>query len=431
MEIRFRKKTQAEWLVLFILVMPFAFFVLMDFFGFPSLVKYTVDVAWLSLLLVMAMMRGSTLDADMRRIALVIGAFFIAGTVSFIFNFQSPFYYLWGIRNNARFFVFFFACVFFVKEHSVEYYLKFLDIVFWINIPIVLFQFFVLDLKWDYLGGLFGVGVGCNAYTNSLMVVVATKALLFYLNKRESLLSCVVKCAFTLGIAALSELKAYMIEFVILLILVTLFTSFSWRKVGIIASGAVGVIVAVNILVMLFPTFESWFNIRSIWETASSDAGYTNTGDLNRLTAIPMVLDRFLPGNMDKLIGLGLGNCDYSSSFQFLTSPFYWVYGDTNYVWFSTSFLVLETGILGFVLYCAFFVFVFLAADRRQKNGEADRVLCQMSKVMAVMSLFFVVYNVSMRTESAYLVYFILALPFIKGRVSARESAVQDERAVI
>jgi O-antigen ligase len=108
-----------------------------------------------------------------------------------------------------------------------------------------------------------------------------------------------------------------------------------------------------------------------------------------------------------------------------LTSPFYGVYGSTNYVWFSTSFLVLETGLVGFVLYCMFFVTVLIEAHKKQKNGEADAALCQMSMVMAIMSLFFVVYNVSMRTESAYLVYFILALPFIKGRIPARHDTVQ------
>ncbi len=422
MVIKFRKKTQAEWLVLFILAMPFAFFVLMDFLGVPSLIKYTVDVAWLCLLLVMVMMRGRTLDFGMGRVAALIGAFFVVGIIGFIFNFESPFYFLWGLRNNARFFVFFFACVLFIQEHSIEYYLRFIDIVFWINFPIVLFQYFILGIKWDYLGGLFGVGLGCNAYINSFMVVVVTKSLLFYLNKREKLLQCAAKCAVALVIAALSELKAFMIEFVIILVLVTLMTSFSWRKLIIIGGGAAGVIVAVQLLILLFPSFESWFNIKSIWDTAISSEGYTQTGDVNRLTAIPIALENFLPGLNDKLFGLGLGNCDYSSSFKFLTSPFYYVYWKTNYVWFSTAFLVLETGLIGFALYCAVFALIYQRADAVQKQGQSDPVLCQMTKVMAVMSLFFMVYNASMRTEAAYLVYFILALPFVKKAQTPIES---------
>ena len=91
---------------------------------------------------------------------------------------------------------------------------------------------------------------------------------------------------------------------------------------------------------------------------------------------------------------------------------------------------MLETGLLGFALYCLFFVYVFVAAGRRQKNGEADTVLCQMAMVMAVMSIFFIVYNVSMRTESAYLVYFILSLPFLKGKNTDVQNGILNENKI-
>ena len=57
MRLRIRKRPQMELLVQYIFILPFLFFFLMDLCQFPSVVKYTVDVAWLLLLAAMLAVR--------------------------------------------------------------------------------------------------------------------------------------------------------------------------------------------------------------------------------------------------------------------------------------------------------------------------------------------------------------------------------------
>ena len=76
MKIKFRRKSQAEWIALFVLTMPFAFFLLIDLLGFPYSVKYTVDVAWVLFLLYMIKGRVVLPNVQTKRIAAITLLFF-------------------------------------------------------------------------------------------------------------------------------------------------------------------------------------------------------------------------------------------------------------------------------------------------------------------------------------------------------------------
>lgn len=421
MVIRFKRKSQWEWLVLFILAMPFAFAFLMEFLRFPAAVKYMLDAAWLLLVIGLLRKRKNLPNTQSRALAVITVVFFGMTLIGFLLHLQSPLYYLWGMRNNVRFFVFFFSCISFLREDSLENYLHFLDRIFWINIPVVLFQYFILGKNGDYLGGVFGVQKGCNAYMNIFLMLVMTRTLLLFMNRRENLKRCLTKCAVAFIVAALSELKMFFLEAIVIVFLAAAMTRFSLRKLWIILGVSLGMAVAIRMIYILFPVFENWFRLESIWESAITKRGYTSSNDMNRLTAVSIALARFLPSLPDKLFGLGLGNCDYAS-FSFLVTPFYRAYGYLNYAWFSSSFLVLETGLLGLSIYIAFFAVLYFGANKREKFRQSDVVYCQTAKIMAVMCLVLIVYNNSLRMESAYMLFFVLALPFVKHRAASRNA---------
>lgn len=411
MKIRFRRKSQPEWVVLFVLTMPFAFFLFIDVLGLPYSVKYMVDAAWLLLLLYMVKGRVRLPNAQAKRLAAIMALFFGIGMFVYVFRFQSPLYYLWGLRNNARFFVFFFACVVFVKERSAEQYLKLFNKVFWINIPVLVYQYVVMGKGQDTLGGVFGVEKGCNGYLNVFLVIVVTLSILRYLNGKEKPSYCFLKCAAALVITVFAELKVFVVELALVAALSAMMTRFSLRKAAVLLGTAVGVILTGRLIAARFPAFSDWFRISGMLEILSAYGGYTGSSDLNRLTAIPVSLS-YLPTLGEKLFGLGLGNCDYAS-FDFLVTPFFTAHENLHYVWFSSSFLVLETGLVGLVLYCLFFVWVYLGATARENRGQADPLLCQSARILAIMCLVLVIYNASLRTEAAYMMYFVLALPFL------------------
>ena len=145
-----------------------------------------------------------------------------------------------------------------------------------------------------------------------------------------------------------------------------------------------------------FPEFAGWMRFSSILETAADPAGYASTGDLNRLNAIPEIDRRVFLSGWDRLFGLGLGNCDVSD-FSFLTTPFSKWYDHLHYSWMSHAFWYLEGGWLGIVFFFGFFCLVWL-----ENPGKYSRSL-------AVLCLFIGIYNASLRTEAAFLVYFGLS----------------------
>lgn len=413
-EIKFRKKAKLEWTVLFILLMPFLFPLLTEMLPLPDFITYSLDIAWVSLLVGMLNKKRHFITPPVKKLLNICGIFFALTLIGFLLNFQSVFYYLWGLRNNIRFFVYFFACVFFVAVEGIESYLKFFDVVFWVNVPVMLFQFFVLDIKQDYLGGIFGTHKGCNGYTNVLFVIVAVKTLLYCLNNRETLSRCFLKCAVAIFLSALAELKSFYFEFVVIVAMAMCFTKSSYKKFWITIGSVAGVVVGIRILETIFPVFADWFAIDRVWETLTSSKGYTSRNDMNRLTAVSIALERFLPEFYHKLFGLGLGNCDYAG-FEFLTTPFYKAYNGLNYMWFSSAFLILETGLVGMGLYIYFFVRIFLSAWKMSREGRGNALYCQMCMICAVMCGFLFVLNASLRAESGFMMFFVLALPFIRS----------------
>lgn len=430
MTVRIKRKLQGEWLVLFVLTLPFFFFLFINVFQLSDAIKYLIDIAWVILLVLLVIGRKTLPNRSIKKVVAVIGCFVALTAIVYIASYQSILYYLWGMRNNLRFYVFLIACVMFLTKESSNAYFTFMDRLFFVNFIVTLFQFLFLHTRQDYLGGIFGIQKGCNGYTNIFILIVVIWHTLKYINGQESFGKCASRCLMGLLVAALAELKVFFVEFLLTVVLATLFTKFSARKLWIIVVAALGLFVALEVINQLFPHFANWFSMEGILKIIASRSGYTNSNDMNRLTFFSISMERFLDTWPRKLFGLGLGNCDYASGFDFLTTPFYSMHRNLHYTWLSSAFLLLETGIVGFGLYLWVFVQIYLGARQRQKKGLADPILCQMARIMAVMCPILVIYNSSLRTEAGYMVYFVLALPFLKKDGRKRSSAFDKGKEV-
>jgi len=416
--LRIKKRTPGEWVTLFVLMMPFSFGLLISLLGLPNAVKYVIDLAWIVLLAILIKGRFAMANRESVVLLRFVAAFLLFTLVGFIINLQTPLYYLWGFRNNFRFFIFFFACVALIEYDDIPRYLKLLDVLFYVNAIISFIQYFAFGIKQDFLGGIFGVEEGSNGLTVIFLAIVVIKDLVQYLNHQTTVKLLLFKCALALAIAAMAELKFFYVLFVIVVILTVLMTHFTYKKLAVVVFSIIGVYVGTMALTAIFPTWENWFSIENILETALSTEGYTGLSDMNRLTALPMTWGRFLTTLPKQLFGLGLGNCD-TSAFPFLNTPFFEANEHLHYNWFSTSFAMLEMGLIGLILYVTFFVLVYRGASSRRKSHQSEEVYCQCAKVLVVVSLILIVYNQSMRTEAAYMMYFMLALPFIQMKSSS------------
>ena len=406
----FRKRTIPEIFTYAIFIMPFFLAFLQEFIGIPSFVKYIIDVCWFCTLISMIFVKRFYIKKDIAPAIAIVFAFFTIALIVYLFNFQSPFYFLWGIRNNLRFYVAFIAYTIYFDEDDMKSCLKFLDALFWINTIIVFFQYFIFGYRQDYLGGIFGVEKGCNAYLIIFFVIISLKSILNYFNDNETAFSCFTKCGISLMISVMAELKFFFVVFMIILIVASVITKFSWKKIILYIVSFLFLMVASVLIVEIFGENRA-IDIESIIDLVFA-TNYSTSRDLGRITALPTINRIFLTEPMEKIFGFGLGNCD-TSAFAVCNTPFYQSYSYLNYTWLSSAFLFLETGYVGLILYLLFFVMTFVISYRKLKQENTNILFCQMAMIMSIMCFVLAFYNSSLRMETGYIAYFVLALPFV------------------
>ena len=404
------KKPMPHWLIIWIFALPMLWGVLFHLLALPDFVKYTADVAWVCLLFFM--LSGSRIQVEKKIVplALLVVGFFLYSFILYLLNYQSLIYFLWGMRNNFRYYVFFFAVTVYLQDRDADRIFTLLDLLFCINLPVTLFQYFVRGLAQDYLGGIFGTTVGVNSFTILFFTIVLSRSLLRYMEREEPFWLCGVKCAIALFISALAELKFFFVFFVIILIMATLLTSFSWRKFVVFLACALLVSVASSLLVELFG-FEDFMSFENVWKNATQ-AHYSSDKTVNRLSAIPTLANTVAPNWDDRVFGMGLGNCD-TSSFEICNTPFYQTHGYLRYTYFSVAFLFLEVGYVGLLLYVAFFTVCAVLIWNRLRRGRCNPLHGRIALIMAVLAHILVVYNAVLRTEAGYLVFLVLAIAFL------------------
>lgn len=413
MNSRNRFRRQNKKIVSFMVLFPFLCSGLIELFHFPSAVKYVVDVCACILLLTMMFKRRPYISLKGNIIKYWILLFAVYVSCNYIASYQSPVYFLWGVRNYFRFYIFFMACVYYLHSKDLDKLFRMMSVIYYFHVFIVLVQYFVLGIEQDNLGGIFGTQSGCNGWVNIFQVIIVTYSILRYLNKEKSMGICVMDCGSALVIAALAELKFFYIEFVLIVVMAVLITDFSWKKVIIIIGAAFGVVLSVVVLVRIFPYWADKMSIKSVLEMASLEQGYTMIGDMNRLTFFSRSRNLFLktPGKI--MFGLGIGNCDYSDSFLFLTTPFYQKYNLLHYTWLSTAFMLLENGVVGLIFYFGFFVVTAIHSFLYAKGRKRNKTYVQLTIIISIISILIGMYNVSLRMECGYMIFFVLSLPYV------------------
>lgn len=342
-------------------------------------------------------------------VGLVLG-FFSYALLVYLFQFQSIAYFLWGFRNNFRFYIAFFAFIAFLDTKDVETWFRAMDVLFWINAALSLIQFFALGLRGDFLGGIFGVVGGSNGFTMLFMSIVVSRALLLAFNGSASVSKAYLKCIVSILLAAMAEMKLYFVVVILILVGAAMLSRFSFKKILTLLFIIAAVMYGAAFLAQLFG-HENFLTFESLFELATKD-NYSEGNDVNRLSAIPSLCQKLDLNPIQQIFGLGLGNCDLSG-FAICNTPFYVQYGYLHYTWFTAAMIFLETGYLGLTVYVGFFVCCGLFANkcRRKKTGN---ILCnQMVILITILCFVLVSYNSSLRIESGYMVYFVMALPFI------------------
>lgn len=397
-------------MMLFIFFFPAAQAFLTELLPIPDAIKFLCDGFLVLLLLKLFSQRFTKIDNYSMPFVVIVGLFFFITLVGYLFNYQSVFYYLWGLRNNIRMFVAFFAFAYLADWEDAKGWIKALDVLFVINFAVVILQYFS-GYGQDYIGGIFGTSKGCNGSLLIFLCIVFAKTILSFMRGEEKMSKCIFVSVASLLVSTLSELKMFFILFILILFMASFMTAHSIKKTLFFAFGAVLVVLFGTLLTVLYKDFTDFLSFDSLIK-ALTDTGYATDEDIGRFTALPVISQRFLPGFFRKLFGLGLGNCD-SSSLSMFNTPFFESHQTVHYSYFSYAFLFLETGFVGLALYASFFVASFFVSRKLKKLEMADEFACQMSIILSVISLILLVYNSSLRMEIGFMLFFVLALPII------------------
>ena len=388
---------------------------MIDFFHAPQMIKYSIDV-FLFLAVISSSAKILRITKENRVFLYFTIGFFLYTAFAYIINYQSVFYYLWGFRNNFRYYLFFLTCIVSFGEEDRTWIHKFFGKIYYANAVVCFIQYFIFGINRDYLGGIFGNTQGCNGSMHIFLSIELAIVTLDYINGEIKLKDLILTYGISMVIGALAEMKFLFVEMIFIVILEVFITHFTNRKLTIVIIGIIGILAGISLLVSIFPEWENTFSIIELWKIGSARTGYTGSGDLNRLNAIQILIENYIKEWNQIVFGLGLGNCDYAS-FDFLTTPFYLRYSRLHYTWLSCAFVFLETGIVGLCCFIGFFILVFSRCNQFKEKDSTNQKSYQLGQVLSLISITIAIYNSSLRSEAGYMMYLFLALPFCGLRI--------------
>ena len=380
-----------------------------DVIGLPSAIVYLTDIIVVLIIILQfrSIKQGIKLSPVKPQLY-IVGAIVLCMILGAVVNLANPILFLWGFRNNIRFFVFFFLCVALLSKKDIKRFVSIFKVFFVMNVVMISFQYFVQGYRDDFLGGFFGVASGCNAYVCVTLCIITAIVMAEFNSSEMTLGKVFIYCVY---VATVCELKIYFLEFVLIVVIQLLYTKPSKKTIGICIAIGLILVIGFNFIKRYNPAILRILLDNDTMEYYLSGNGYTNSGDLNRLTAVQKLYSMFFRGDrVHSLFGFGLGSCDYSN-FSFLQSAFYKKYEYLHYRWFSHSWVYLEQGSVGLILLISFFVSiaVYIIGKRKQNRNTYDLMVFSFLPTC----LIGLIYNNALEMETAYIIALMCALPFI------------------
>lgn len=386
-----------------------------DILHFPSTISYGIDLLNLTItvfFLYSKISKRKIFNAGLTGVAVSVVILMIFVILDGIINLVKPQLILWAFRNTMRYYPFFFSIVVFWDEKMLDRMIKLFIRLQYINFIIVVFQYFVLGLKQDYIGGIFGHTNGCNAALNIYLCIVTSLYVEKYIHKKIKLIPLLANIIIFLATTVLAELKIGFVELPLIIILAVLLNKPSFKT--IIATIAVTLMIPIGIqsMISLFPQWAySFENLSAFLGTATEIGGGYN---ISRLGAFSDINNLFFHNDLSKkILGLGFGNCEYSS-INFFTSTFYERYGWLHYRWFTHQTWFLECGYLGIILYFLFFVTLFFWFVKQKRTYGDINGFGSFGQIIIALCFLNFIYNSSLRAEEGYILFLALALPCLR-----------------
>lgn len=415
------KKTLCMFIFYFTLFIGFFTFN----FGVTSTILYICDA--LALFLMIISFRKITKAIMNKMVFLLFAPIFLLvliGSLCAVFNGFNIGRWLWSIRNWGRLFAFFLIALVTLTKNDCDRICKFTINLYHVNVLVVLGQFLFFNNIYgrDSLNGVLGRDTSSVHLTLTLIVVAIATAQ--YISRHINWRKFFSIMLEVFIVAIIAELRVIPI-IVIIMVALSYFSTFkiTMRNVCRIAVFSGIIIVFVNsviyMLKIFYPETALEYSLSGIISAASTKGGYGYTGGIDRLIFITVINERVFSTWRERLFGIGIGNAEYSV-LSSLCSPFYHTYGKKlGYLNFSSAMIYIETGLTGLCLYCASYISVILGyfnmlrVSIRKKISSKDLFYMLFGGEIAIINVFYIIYNNLQRTDVAYLLGLYLAIAFV------------------
>lgn len=342
-------------------------------------------------------------------------------------NFVKPPLIFLGVRNLCRYFIVFFGVILFFTLDDIEKVIRFYFIAQIFNALVGVYKYFVLGLfSDDFGGGIFWGGGGLNPFCLLLLCFYAS----LYFSKKTTFKKFAFIVAVTFMLGAMAEEKMMIMLAVLCIILSALINQYlekglTVRKLAILLGMVAGFVVVIYTVNRLAPDMLSiLLNKKNFmnYATATFDEGYR----IPRVGSFEVINRLFLRTPIKEWFGMGIGNCD-TSAFSFFQSDFYRMYGDYNYRWFTNQWTYLECGIIGFGLYLLFFaVLIITLFGKLKKYPKMCQPYMIISTIYTVTMIALMWHSSAIRVDTAYLIYFGMAIGFVAMKCAHKEVEKED-----
>lgn len=409
----------------------------LELFGFPHMIEYILDLA--NLILLVHLVIGRKFKRGIKDPLILFQIIvFVIGLILSIMQFVSPALVIWSTRNLFRFIVFYVGCISYLRPDDVRRIFTNLRYLFYLNFGMILFEYIFLEFRDDELGGLFGATQTTNGDLNIFLLLTTTYFVVMWEEKKIKNIELIAVLTIDMFISAFAELKVFFFEIFLIFLLVFIISSvkrgFSKKIIKwamIIALAVVILSVGMNYMIKLYPQWENFFSVEKILLEVTRTGGYTNKGDINRITFLSTLNDSvFRDNTLNRIFGLGLGSCEFSENMSFLISPFYAKYYYLHYFYFSLAWMYLECGFIGMIGYLLSFVVPFVRGFAvLNKIDDESAPFYIVGIVLSFCSIVLLIYNQSMRLPSAYLMYLGISLVSVFKYKNDNTNTMLDEKA--
>lgn len=333
------------------------------------------------------------------------GTFLFVGLLADLINLVPPLTVLWGVRMFARYFLLLYAIIKLCDAHDVGLFKGFLYRMFKWNVIACVVEF-LLGRMGDSMGGTF-VGNG------QLILFLMICLILFtvdYFNRSISLVNFLIRIASVFVIAMWAEIK--LLYFFVPLCVYTGYVLIRKFSIGhiITLTMAYFLLIPVMQFALSFYFGEKYVNDvfdRDYVEQETHHDGYNLAAigrSFNRGTCIIKAESMFLQDPTHYYLGHGIGSGTNSGTFGT------WIkqrYEDTAYFFFTSSYVLIETGWIGYIAFLLIYLFITIRFWKSfwHQEDDAIRYWAALGMMMGLFTFMLIWYN-----DRPYADYY---LPFI------------------